>query len=50
VSGCNDGYTNLVGTKNCTKCYGGCKNCNSADPSMCTSCSSSDFLDNSSIC
>jgi len=42
---CIDGYVNLVGTNNCTKCYGGCSICNPINPGICFSCANSKYMD-----
>lgn len=49
-SQCALGYTKLYGTTNCTKCINSCASCSQYDPSVCFSCSFTDYLDNSSSC
>jgi hypothetical protein len=40
----------IVNTHNCTACYNGCATCSIYDPSICLTCSSLDYVDNSSTC
>jgi len=47
---CYSGYVVIIGTHNCTACFGGCARCLINDPSVCLECSSLDYVDNSSQC
>lgn len=41
---CYDGFVQIFGTTNCTKCLGGCPTCSGSDPNICTSCPTGQYI------
>jgi hypothetical protein len=43
-NGCEEGTVQLVGTANCSLCFGGCARCSGSNPNLCLECGVSRYL------